>query len=398
MTRNKQVRVIFAMIMIIVMMMPAVAYADGDESSVVAPVVEAPAPPASTSPAAPPASVMSETGAGAATAPSEPPPLGVAGPRLKPPPIPATDRVVQNLSNLPPPAIESDMADTGSPGHTQEAPGRGIKQVTTDIGTGITLYATPNVCNNFNTQSNFAVPQGKSDIWTDWYGGWGPFAIDNGYYKAKNVTFSMERVVGPGDNYNDALSAGNGEQNSIKIASHEPYAGGFGSPIIPVPDEFRGGAVLVSVKYLIWDHDQGGKQGGTDGIDYDWASMGVKPGAADPAAFYVNGYVRGIWSEMVQIVELRGAKDIMVLLQGQSPAVLNSNIYFDDVKIAFISFHGGDGHDGKHGDGYGKPGDDHDGYGKPGDGPDKPWGGGKPEDYIAKALYLTDCTVAGSIK
>jgi hypothetical protein len=184
MTRNKQVRVIFAMIMIVIMMMPAVAYADGDESSVTepaAPVVAAPAPPASTSPAAPPASVMSETGAGAATGPSEPPPLSQAGPRLKPPAIPATDRVVQNLSNLPQPAIEADLADTGSPGHPQEAVGRGIKQVSTDIGTGITLYATPNVCNNFNTQGNFAVPQGKSDTWTDWYGGWGPFAIDNGY-------------------------------------------------------------------------------------------------------------------------------------------------------------------------------------------------------------------------
>jgi hypothetical protein len=84
--------------------------------------------------------------------------------------------------------------------------------------------------------------------------------------------------------------------------------------------------------------------------------MGIKPGAACDKAFYVNGYVRGEWAELTHTVDLGWADDIMVLLQGQSPSVLNSNIYFDDVKIAFTN------HDG------------------------------------SKSVYLTDCTLAGSIK
>jgi hypothetical protein len=94
---------------------------------------------------------------------------------------------------------------------------------------------------------------------------------------------------------------------------------------------------MVSVKYLIWDHDQGAKASGGDGIDYDWASLGIKPGADGDVALYANGYVRGEWAEMVNTVELGSAPDIMVLIQAQSPAFLNSNVYFDDIKIAFIS-------------------------------------------------------------
>jgi len=321
MTRSKQIRVIFALIMIVIMMLPGVAMA--------------------------------------ATGPSVPPPIAVIGPRLKPPPIPATDPVspatgINNvLSGNVPQALEANAADAG---RTQEAPGRGIRQTSTSYGYGLLLNATPNVCNNFNSQGSFAAFNVKSDVWTDWYGGWGPFAINNGYYQAKNVTFSQERSVGPGGNYNDNLSAGNGEQNSVKIGSHEPYAAGYGSPIIPVAEEYQWGTVTVSVKYLIWDHDQGGKQGGPDGQDWDWASMGVKPGAAGDQAYYVNGYTRGEWSELTQTVSLGGAKDIMVLIQGQSPAVLNSNIYFDDVKIAFSNQDG------------------------------------------SKSVYLTDCTVAENIK
>ena len=37
---------------------------------------------------------------------------------------------------------------------------------------------------------------------------------------------------------------------------------------------------------------------------------------------------------------LNEAQDIMVLIQAQSPAFLNSNIYFDDIKIAFIATDG----------------------------------------------------------
>jgi len=299
MTRNKKVRVIFALAIIVAMMLPSVAMA-------------APA--------------------------SAPPPIAIIGPRLKPPPIPATTPInpaagYNNVvSGNVPEALVSNVVDGG---RLQEAPGRGIRQTSTQYGYGILLNATPNVCNNFNAQGSYAAFNVKSDVWTDWYAGWGPFAIDNGIYQAKNVTFSQERVVGPGGNYNDVLSKGNGEQNSVKIASHEPYAAGFGSPTFTVPEDYQWGTVTVSVKYLIWDHDQGGKSGGPDGNDWDWASMGVKPGAAGNQAYYVNGYDRGEWHELVETVELGGAKDIMVLIQGQSPSVLNSNIYFDDVKIAF---------------------------------------------------------------
>jgi len=321
MTRNKQVRVIFALIMIVIMMLPSVAMA--------------------------------------ATGPSVPPPIGITGPRLKPPAIPHSSVVSPAttynwvIAGNVPQALEANAADGGK---TQSAVGRGVKQTQTGISNGILLYATPNVCNNFNAHGSYAAVNVKSDVWSDWYGGWGPFAIDNGYYQAKNVTFSMERVVGPGSNYNDTKSSGNGETAAVKIGSHEPYAGGFGSPIIPVPEEYQHGTVTVSVKYLIWDHDQGGKQGGTDGFDWDWASLGVKPGAAGENAYYVNGYVRGEWAELTQTVELGGAADTMVLIQGQSPSVLNSNIYFDDIKIAFSTEDG------------------------------------------SKSVYLTDCTVAGSIK
>ena len=70
--------------------------------------------------------------------------------------------------------------------------------------------------------------------------------------------------------------------------------------------------------------------------DYDWASLGVKAGAASDTATYVNGYIRGEWAEMTNTIDLGDAQDIMVLIQGQSPGALNSNIYFDDIAIAFI--------------------------------------------------------------
>jgi hypothetical protein len=336
MTRNKYVRVIFAMIMIVAAMLPAVAMAGSGGPGGGPPI-----------------------GIGPAVGPSIPPPIAITGPRLKPPAIPASSVIKPStaynyvIAGNVPQAQEANAADGGK---TQSAVGRGIKQTSTAVGTGILLNATPNVCNNFNSQGSFAAFNVKSDIWSDWYGGWGPFAIDNGYYQAKNTTFSQERVVGPGGNYNDNLSKGNGEQNSVKIASHEPYAGGFGSPIIPVAEEWRWGTVTVSVKYLIWDHDQGGKQGGTDGFDWDWASMGVKPNVWGDQAYYVNGYTRGEWAELTQTVSLGGAETVMVLIQGQSPAVLNSNIYFDDVKIAFSNEDG------------------------------------------SKSYYLTDCTTAESIK
>jgi hypothetical protein len=318
MTRNKKMRVIFAVLMAAIMMVPA--------------------------------AVVS-----AATGPAVPPPVAIKGPRLNPTPIRHTTTVNPYTpynwvagGNVPE-ALESNAADGGK---TQSAVGRGIKQTKTEIGQGITLgndgsaaKAVVNVCNNFNEQDDWAAAGSPgrnpgSDVWTDWFGGWAPFAINNGYYQSKNVVFTMERVVGPGSNFNDSRAVVAGEEASLKIASHEPFAAGVGSPIIPVPAGYEGGSVMVTANYLIWDHDQGGKQGGPDGLDWDWASMGVKPGAAADHAYYVNGYNRGEWSELTQTVELGDATDVMVLLQGHSPAVLNSNIYFDNVKIGFVSADG----------------------------------------------------------
>lgn len=312
MTRNKKVRVLFALIMVAIMLMPAsVAYAG-----------KGPDLPDGQSP---------DVGPSGFTGPSVPPPIAIEGPRVSPPVIRHTDRldpafVYNNLlvpPGLPAPSVEADLFDDG---RTQEKPGRGVRQTQTGYGAGLTLYESPNVCNDFNTFASYAVPNGKSDIWTDWYAGWAPFAIDNNFYQAKNTQFSLERSIGPGNEYGK-------DQAAVKIGSNQPYAGGFGSPIIPVPSGFKGGKVMVSVKYLIWDHD-------TAGLDYDWASLGIKPGAAGDKAVYVNGYVRGEWAELSHTIDLDGAQDVMVLIQGQSPGSFNSNIYFDDVKIAFIDAQG----------------------------------------------------------
>lgn len=274
----------------------------------------------------------------AETGPATPPPVPVFGPRLAPPVNPVTSviapaTVYNNLlvpPGLPPQSTEADEADGG---RLQEKPGRGIRQTSSAIAYGLELHAAADVCNDFNGGKSWAGVQARSDIWTDWYMGWAPFAVDNGYYQAKNVTFAMERSVGPGTNY--------GAGQSLKIhADHQPYAAGVGSPLIPIPAGYEGGQVTVSVKYLIWDHDQGGGEDG-DGMDYDWASLGVKPNAWVAGATYVNGYVRGEWAEMTNTVNLvPGAREIMVLLQAHSPGSFNSQIYFDDVKIAFIGADG----------------------------------------------------------
>ncbi len=287
--------------------------------------------------------VPATTAFAAGTGPATPPPVPVIGPRLAPPPVPVSSviapaTVYNNLlvaPGLPVPSTEANAADAG---RTQEKPGRGIKQTSTSIGYGLKLYASPNVCNDFNGDTKWASMNvgkdlkaaSRTDMFTDWYMGWAPFAIDNGLYQAKNVVFTMEKNVGPGNSYGP-------NQQSLKIhADHQPYAAGVGSPLIPVPAGYDGGLVMVTAKYLIWDHDQGGKEGGPDGMDYDWASLGVKPDAWADSAVYVNGYVRGEWAEMTNVVALApGAKEIMVLLQGESPGVFNSNIYFDDVQIAF---------------------------------------------------------------
>jgi len=284
----------------------------------------------------------------AGTGPATPPPIPIRGPRLSPPPISVTSiidpYVVYNNLLVPPglpvQSVEANLADAG---RTQEAPGRGVRQTATSLAFGLYLYDTPNVCNDFNVDSNWAsmnvpagqIAQSRTDIWTDWYMGWAPFAINDGYYQAKNVTFSMERSIGPGKTW------GPNEQ-SLKIhADHQPYAAGVGSPLIPIPEGYAHGQAVVTVKYLIWDHDQGGKEGGPDGMDYDWASMGVKPDAYGDTARYVNGYVRGEWAVLENTVDLtKDAQYIMVLLQGQSPGSFNSSVYFDDVTVAFMNKRG----------------------------------------------------------
>ena len=226
------------------------------------------------------------------------------------------------------------------PGATKKAPGAVFTRLSNGHSAGLSLYDSPDVCNDFNVEAAWSSSDGTPGIWRDWYSGWAPLALDGGVYNAQLVMFSLERTVGPGDRYNDSLSSDGREEISAKIASQVPYAASYGSPRIPVPDGYEGGQVTVSARYLIWDHDTGGKAGGADGVDYDWASLGVKPGADGDIALYTNGYVRGQWAEMVAKAELGDARDIMVLLQAQSPVYLNSNIYFDDVSIAFTDVDG----------------------------------------------------------
>lgn len=225
------------------------------------------------------------------------------------------DRAYNELVVNTPQAKESVNSDGGK---GPEAPGRGIKQTITGISQGTTLYAQPSVCNDFNNSKRWASSPDtvNTDIFTNWYGGWAPFAVNEGLYQAKNTVFSAERVVGPGKNYGAS-------QYSAKISSTQPYQGGFGSPLISVTP---GAKVTVSVKYLLFDHDLGSN-------DYDWASMGIKPDAGGTVAEYVNGYKRGEWAEMTHTITAGSSGQIMVLLQGSSPASLNSNIYFDDVMI-----------------------------------------------------------------
>lgn len=222
------------------------------------------------------------------------------------------DLIFNNLLVPPPlPSLENDVTDGG---RKQEAPGRGVQQIATTTSIGATLLSSGAVCNDFNQKENWIAP--AANIFTNWYAGWAPFAINQGLYQGDRMVFTMEQMVGPGQHYGN-------NQFAAKIASNQPYAGGFGSPMITVPPE---AAVTVSVKYLIWDHDH-------RGLDYDWASMGIKPDAEGPTAEYVNGYVRGTWRELTHSLQAGHSGKIMVLLQGSSPAALNSNIYFDDVKI-----------------------------------------------------------------
>lgn len=254
---------------------------------------------------------------------TKPPPQPVDGPRQEPAAIPNTgvingEQLYNDLiyPDLPLPAQQADIADAG---RHQSQPGQGVSDGVNRWGAGVTLTHTALACNDFNQRALWASQRPfPSDMWSDHYAGWGAFAQDDGhFYRATNVTFAFEQTVGPG------RKAG-ADQYSAKIASGQPYAAGFGSPLLAVPP---GASVVVTVKYLIFDHDTGGQ-------DFDWVSLGLKPDATRADATYVNGYRRGQWAELTHQVRAGLTGQIMVLLQAQSPAALNSNIYFDDVTIA----------------------------------------------------------------
>lgn len=258
-----------------------------------------------------------------ALAQEAPSPQPIVGPRFSPPAL-AHNAVldVEHIYNdllfpaLPLPSVEADINDDG---RRQATPGQGVRQTEHGAGQGLTLYAEANVCNSFNDQARWNSHRSPSaDVWSDSYAGWGAFAVDDGgFYRSANVTFSLEQTVGPGNKH----GAG---QSAVKVAGNQPYAAGLGSPRITVSP---GTTVTVSVKYMIFDHD-------TSGQDFDWASLGVKADATRPGASYVNGYVRGEWAELRNTIVSGDSGEIMILLQGQSPAAINSNIYFDDVKLA----------------------------------------------------------------
>ncbi|MBX3054374.1 MAG: hypothetical protein KF753_23070 [Caldilineaceae bacterium] len=177
------------------------------------------------------------------------------------------------------------------------------------ISKGGALFRTPTACLTFN----------DANLWNGqvtWaaYGNWGTFAVDDGgFYRPSNVNFSREAAVG--DDY------------SFKIAGSQPYAAGLISPIIHAPP---GAIVEVGLKYLMFDHE--GLRVG-DQIVNDWVSLGVKPDAHKEAARYVNGYSRGEWSRLNNSVVAGESGEVLVLIQAESPAPFNSNVYFDNVEI-----------------------------------------------------------------
>ncbi|MEM7126526.1 MAG: hypothetical protein AAF702_09385 [Chloroflexota bacterium] len=214
--------------------------------------------------------------------------------------------------------IQSRQADTADEGKSQDPVGQGVKSKTDDHGQGINLYESSDACLTFDEHLHWASHSASpSNIWQDSYAGWGAFAVnDGGFYKSDNVVFAIEQVIGPGK------KSGSGEY-SVKISSNQPYAAGYGSPMLSIPP---GSEVIVSVKYMIYDHD-------VQGQDYDWVSLGLKSDATGEVAEYVNGYIRGQWAELSHTITAGETGQIMVLIQAHAPVALNSNVYFDDISI-----------------------------------------------------------------
>ena len=194
--------------------------------------------------------------------------------------------------------------------------GPGVLAQANGMASGGTLFPSATACLTFNDQSKW-----NGHIWYAAYGNWGTFSVDDGgFYRSEHVRFDMERTTGPGDQSGSAFA--------FKIAGSQPYAAGLVSPVIQAP---AGSVVSVRVKYLMYNHD--GVRVGSQIVN-DWVSLGLKPNAHGDEATYVNGYTRGQWSELSNSVVTGDSGQILVLIQAESPAALNSNIYFDDVEIA----------------------------------------------------------------
>lgn len=214
--------------------------------------------------------------------------------------------------------LAGELARTGElasvpEGRPMEA-GPGILSRADGMANGNTLFPTATACLDFNDPAKW-----NGRIWYASYGRWGTFAVDDGgFYRAENVRFDMERTVGPGDRQGEF---------SFKIAGGEPYAAGLISPVFQVPP---GATVEARVKYLMFNHPElrvGGR------VVNDWVSLGLKPDAYGPEAVYVNGYARGQWSTLANHITAGESGQVLVLIQAESPAPFNSNIYFDDVEI-----------------------------------------------------------------
>jgi hypothetical protein len=213
------------------------------------------------------------------------------------------------VPNLPPQSAE---ASRGVVGGAPVSP-----EVTNLANGGVLTYANaprPQACLTFDDLLKWAshIDAGgriQDHIWKDRYAGWSSFAVDDGgFYKAGNVTLGYDQSIGNGV--------------SAKIASTQPYAAGFASPPLPVKP---GDTIRVRIHYLIVNPNPGRAA-------YDWVSLGVNPAAEKDAARYVNGYTHGKWAELENIVVAEGDQ-VIVRLQGHSPAPQNSAIYFDDVAV-----------------------------------------------------------------
>ncbi|MCL4834521.1 MAG: hypothetical protein KJZ86_18925 [Caldilineaceae bacterium] len=185
----------------------------------------------------------------------------------------------------------------------------GALDETANFARGGSLFRTPTACLTFNSP----------ELWNGqvtWaaYGNWGTFAVDDGgFYRASHVNFSREQTIG--------------DDFSFKISGGQPYAAGLISPIIHAP---VGAIVEVAVKYLMFEHE--GLQIGDQTVN-DWVSLGIKPDASGEDARYVNGYSRGEWSRITNSVVAGKSGEVLILIQAESPAPFNSNVYFDNVEI-----------------------------------------------------------------